>query len=98
MASVRSTTPRRSPRAAHRSSEDQYGLIMAQARGSVRRKLILGGPSEWFLFTSRHGRLHLWHHRRAAIAATRKRHTRGTLQEFCGGGGLSMAPPWNNWQ
>src|SRR5438132_5579325 len=72
MASVRSTTPRRSPRAAHRSSEDQYGLIMAQARGSVRRKLILGGPSEWFLSTSRHGRLHLWHHRRAAIASDAK--------------------------
>lgn len=46
MASVRSTTPSRRPRAAHRSSEDQYGLIMAQARGSVRRKLVLAGGSE----------------------------------------------------
>src|SRR6266516_3814001 len=72
MASVRSTTLRRSPRAAHRSSEDQYGRIMAQARGSVRDRLILTGASERFLSTSRHGRLCLWHHRGAAITSDAK--------------------------
>ena len=46
MPSVRSTTASRSPRAAHRSSENQYGPIMAHALGSVRRRLILAGSSE----------------------------------------------------
>src|SRR5512144_178509 len=45
MPSVRSTTASRSPRAAHRSSENQYGPIMAHALESVRRRLILA-PSE----------------------------------------------------
>src|ERR1700675_2847002 len=46
MPSVRSTTASRSPRAAHRSSENQYGPIKAHALESVRRRLILAGPSE----------------------------------------------------
>ena len=46
MPSVRSTTASRSPRAAHRSSENQYGRIMAQAWASVRRRLVLAGSSE----------------------------------------------------
>src|SRR5262245_55133305 len=43
MPSVSNTTASRSPRAAHRSSEDQYGWIIAHARGSVRRKLVRDG-------------------------------------------------------
>ena len=46
MPSVRTTTASRRPRAAHRSSENQYGPIMAHARGSVRRRLILAWPWE----------------------------------------------------
>src|SRR6266511_785869 len=78
MASVRSTTPSKSPRAAHRSSEVQYGLIMAQARGSVRHKLIRAGASGWdrFLSMSRDPRLGLWHHPRAAIVSEAITHTR----------------------
>src|SRR5687768_6776699 len=46
MPSVRSTTASSSPRAAHLSSENQYGRIMVHALGSVRRRLILTGPGE----------------------------------------------------
>src|SRR5712664_4480229 len=46
MPSVRSTTASRSPRAAHRSSENQYGPIMVHALESVLRRLILVGPTE----------------------------------------------------
>jgi len=45
---VRATTASRSPHAAHRSSENQYGRIMAHALGSIRRRLGLAGPSETF--------------------------------------------------
>src|ERR1700730_17834389 len=46
MPSVRSTTARRSPRAAQRSSENQYGPIMVHALESVRRSLTLVGPTD----------------------------------------------------
>src|SRR6266545_7200220 len=75
MPSVRTTTASSSPRAAHRSSENQYGPIMAHALDSVRRRLTLAGPAEGsgrgatgFLSTSRHRRLRLLCLRPAAIA------------------------------
>src|SRR5216683_3078226 len=46
MPSVRSTTASRSPQAARRSSENQYGPIMVHALESVRRRLILAGATE----------------------------------------------------
>src|SRR6185503_13484203 len=46
MPSVRSTTASKSPRATHRSSENQYGPIRVQALESVRRRSIPAGPSE----------------------------------------------------
>src|SRR4029453_3962221 len=46
MPSVRTTTASRSPQAAHRSSENQYGPIMFHALESVRRTLILAGATE----------------------------------------------------
>src|SRR6185503_14600755 len=57
MPSVRSTTASRSPRAAHRSSENQYGPIMAHAVESVLRRPILVGLTEGLLSTSRYRRL-----------------------------------------
>src|ERR1700730_4761066 len=46
MPRVRATTASRSPHAAHRSSENQYGRIMAHALGSIRRRAGLAGVSE----------------------------------------------------
>src|SRR4029453_19548994 len=46
MRRVRATTANNSPHAAHRSSENQYGRIMAHALGSIRRRAGLAGVSE----------------------------------------------------
>jgi hypothetical protein len=45
MPRVRVTTANKSPHAAHRSSENQYGRIMAHALGSIRRRAGLAGVS-----------------------------------------------------
>src|SRR4030095_10141414 len=46
MARVRATTANRSPHAAHRSSENQYGRIIVHALGSIRRRAGLAGVLE----------------------------------------------------
>src|SRR5436190_21223052 len=74
MPSVSSTTTSSSPQAAHRSADAQSGRMMAQASGSVWRRLAPGksaGAAEeaerGALSTSRDRRLDHWRFRRAAI-------------------------------